>query len=114
MGNLVLLRPRCPNLGSGRTSSTVFMSRFSLYDKFGDNLQTCQTQSAELPSHDWVVHKLGTLLGSVGYKVKIHKITTATGKERRDIEIRDYVVLPRVQTGQPSSSLPSHSGLYEF
>ena len=87
------------------------MSRFSLYDKFGDNLQTCQTQSVALPSHVWVVYKLGTLLGSVGYKVKIHKITTATGKERRDIEMKDYVVLPHVQTGQPSSSSPSHPGL---
>ena len=39
------------------------------------------------------------LLGSVGDKVKIHKITPATGKERGDIEVKDYVVLqkPRVQ-----------------
>ena len=43
--------------------------------------------------HDWVVYKLGVLIGSVGHKVKIHKITPATGKERGDIEIKDYVVL---------------------
>ena len=41
---------------------------------------------------DWVVYKLGVILGSVGHKVKIHKITPATGKERGDIEIKDYVV----------------------
>jgi hypothetical protein len=34
--------------------------------------------------------------GSVGHRVKIHKITSATGKERGDIEIMDYVVkIPR-------------------
>ena len=32
------------------------------------------------------------LLGSVGHRVKIHNITTATGKERGDLEIKDYVV----------------------
>ena len=43
--------------------------------------------------HDPVVHKLGVLLGSVGHKVKIHKITPANGKKRGDIEIKNYVVL---------------------
>ena len=43
--------------------------------------------------HDWVVYQLGGILGSVGHKVKIHKITPATGKERGDLEIKDYVVL---------------------
>ena len=32
--------------------------------------------------HDWVVYRLGDILGSVGHNVKIHKITPATGKER--------------------------------
>jgi hypothetical protein len=41
----------------------------------------------------WVVYKLGVLLGSVGQRVKIHKITSVTGKERGGIEIKDYVVL---------------------
>ncbi len=41
-----------------------------------------------------------TILGSVGHRVKIHKITPATGKERADLEIKDYVVLqePQEQT----------------
>ena len=43
--------------------------------------------------HESVVYKLGALLFSVGHKVKIHKITSATGKERGDIETRDHVVL---------------------
>ena len=41
------------------------------YDIFGDHLQTCQTKSADSQVHDWVVYKLGTLLGSVGHRVKI-------------------------------------------
>jgi hypothetical protein len=31
-------------------------------------------------------------LTSMGHRVKIHKITPATGKERGDLEIKDYVV----------------------
>jgi hypothetical protein len=42
-----------------------------------------------------VVYKLGVLLDSVGHKVKIHKITPTTGKERGDIEIRDYIGLQK-------------------
>ncbi len=37
------------------------------------------------------------ILGSVGHKVKIHKITPATGRERGDLEIKDYVVLQKPQ-----------------
>jgi hypothetical protein len=33
----------------------------------------------------------------VGQRVKIHKITPATGKERGDIEIQDFVVLQKPQ-----------------
>ncbi len=40
---------------------------------------------------------MGDILGSVGHKVKIHKITPATGKERRDLEIKDYVILQKPQ-----------------
>ena len=68
------------------------------YDPFGDHLQTCQTKSASSQVHDWVVYKLGTLLGSVGHRVKIHNITPATGKKRGDLEIKDYVVLQKPQT----------------
>jgi hypothetical protein len=67
-------------------------------DIYGDHLQTCQVKSATSQVHDWVVHRLGDLLGSVGHRVKIHKITPA--KERDDLEIKDYVVLqkPHEQT----------------
>ena len=34
----------------------------------------------------------------MGHRVKIHNITPATGKERGDIEIKDYVVLQKPQT----------------
>jgi hypothetical protein len=47
--------------------------------------------------HDWVVYRLGGIFGSVGHRVKIHKITPATGKERGDLEIKDYVVLQKPQ-----------------
>ncbi len=46
-------------------------------------------------SHDWVVYRLCDILGSVGHRVKIHKITPTTGKERGDLEIKDYVVLQK-------------------
>ncbi len=65
------------------------------YDTFGDHLQTCQTKSATSQVHDWVVYKLGVLLDSVGHRVKIHNITSATVKERGDSEIKDYVVLQK-------------------
>ena len=47
----------------------------------------------------WCISWTGTLFGSVGHRVKIHKITSVTGKERGDTEIKDYVVLqkPREQ-----------------
>ena len=67
------------------------------YDTFGDHLQTCQVKSSDSQVHDWVVYRLGGILGSVGHKVKIHKITPATGKERGDLEIKDYVVLQKLQ-----------------
>ncbi len=67
------------------------------YDAFGDHLQTFQVKSAASQVHDWVVYRLGGILGSVGHKVKIHKITPATGKEWGDLEIKDYVVLQKPQ-----------------
>ena len=60
-------------------------------------MQTCQAKSAATQVHDWVVYRLGDILGSVGHRVKIHKITPATGKERGDTEIKDYVVLQNPQ-----------------
>jgi hypothetical protein len=40
---------------------------------------------------------LGGIFGSVVHRVKVHKITPATGKERGDLEIKDYVVLQKTQ-----------------
>ena len=70
------------------------------YDSIGDHFHTCQVKSVTTQVHDWVVYKLGVLLGSVGHRVKIHKITTTTGKERGGLELKDYVVLqnPQEQT----------------
>ena len=68
--------------------------------------QTCQTQSAVSQVHDWVVYKL-RLFGSVGPKVQIHKITSGTGKERGDIEIKEYIVLEKLKT--PTSGQPTYS-----
>jgi len=65
------------------------------HDCFGDHLQTCKVKSAASQVHDWVVYRLGGIFGSVGHRVKIHKITPATGKERGDLEIKDYVVLQK-------------------
>ena len=67
------------------------------HDSFGDHLQTCQVKSVASQVHDWVVYRLGDILGSVGHRVKIHKIKPATGKERGDLEIKDYVVLQKPQ-----------------
>jgi hypothetical protein len=53
-------------------------------------------------------NKLGALLGSVGHKVKGHKITPATGKDRGDIEIKYYVVLQKPQA-QDNCLPPSHT-----
>jgi hypothetical protein len=64
-------------------------------DYFGDPLQTCQAKSAATQVHDWVVHRLGVILSSVGHRVKINNITPATCKERGDVKIRDYVVLQK-------------------
>jgi hypothetical protein len=46
---------------------------------------------------DWVVYHLGGIFSSVGHRVKIHKITPTTGKERDDLMIKDYVVLQKPQ-----------------
>ena len=59
-------------------------------DSFGDHFQTCQGKSVVTEVHAWMVYRLGDILGSVGHRVKIHKITPATDKERDDIEIKDY------------------------
>ena len=60
-------------------------------------LSTCKVKSAASQVHDWGVYRLGGIFGSVGHRVKIHKITPATVKERGDLEIKDYVVLQKPQ-----------------
>ena len=60
-------------------------------------MQTCQVKSADSQVHDWVVYRLGDILGSVGHRIKIHKITPVTGKDRGDLEIKDYVDLQKPQ-----------------
>jgi hypothetical protein len=64
-------------------------------DTFEDHLQTGKVKSVTSQVHDWVVYRLSGILGSVGHKVKIHKITPVTGKERGDLEIKDDVVLQK-------------------
>jgi hypothetical protein len=60
-------------------------------------LKTCKVKSAASQVHDWVVYHLVGIFDSVGQRVKIHKITPDTGKERGDLEIKDYVVLQKPQ-----------------
>jgi hypothetical protein len=72
------------------------MSLSSIYfDPYGDHIQTCQCQSAALPAHEWIVYKLSLLLRSVGHRVQTHRITPVADNERGEIEIKDYVILPR-------------------
>eukprot|EP00001_Collodictyon_triciliatum_P160539 28208_3 len=65
------------------------------YDAFGDHFRLAKLSRRLTGSLG--VYRLGGILGSVGHKVKIHKITPATGKERGDLEIKDYVVLQKPQ-----------------
>jgi hypothetical protein len=67
------------------------------HDSFGDHFQTRKVKSADSQVHDWVVDLLGGIFGSVGHRVRIHKITPASGKERDDLEIKHYVVLQKPQ-----------------
>ena len=58
------------------------------------------------------LNKLGTLLGSVGHRAKIHNITPVTGKERGDLDFRDYVVM---QKPQPQANrLPPHTLIMDY
>jgi hypothetical protein len=56
---------------------------------------------------------LGVICGSVGHRVKIHKITPTTGKERGDLEIQDYVLLQKPQE-QDDRLPPSRTLILEF
>ena len=61
--------------------------------------------------YDWVVYRLGDILGSVGHRVKIHKITPVL--ERGDLEIKDYVVLHKPQD-QGDRLPPPHTLILDF
>ena len=123
MGDLVLLQPQCTNLGSDWTCSTVCTQRFSLCYIWGPSVDMPNSISGFTgprlrESYDegrgtWVVYRLGALFGSVGHKVKIHKINPATGKERGDIEIKDYVVLQKPQ-GQDNRLPPPRTLIMDF
>ena len=63
-------------------------------------------------AHDWVVYRLSGILGSVGHRVKIHKITPSTGKEWGDLEIKDYVVLQKPQ--EQADLLPPRTLILDF
>jgi hypothetical protein len=93
-----LLHPRCVYPALIGSSQGCSCNAFD-YDVSGDHFQTCQVKSTASQVHEWVVYRLGSILGSVGHKVKIHKITPVTGRGRGDLEIKDYVVLqkPKVQ-----------------
>jgi hypothetical protein len=79
----------------GKLHSRQCPCRQFSFDHYGDHIQTCQCQSATLPAHEWIVYRLSLLLRSVGHRVKTHRITPVADNERGDIEIQDYVILPR-------------------
>jgi hypothetical protein len=56
------------------------------YDVCGDHLQTCQVKSAASQVHDWVVYRLGGILGSVGHKVKIGDKRLCVGNKNAKFE----------------------------
>jgi hypothetical protein len=56
---------------------------------------------------------LGGILGSVGHRGKIHKITPVTGKEQGDLEIKDYVVLQKTKE-QDDRLLPPRTLILDF
>ena len=56
---------------------------------------------------------MGTLLGSVGHRVKIHKITPVTVKERGDLEVKEYVVLQKPQA-HDNRDPPPHTLMTDF
>ena len=49
----------------------------------------------------------------MGHRVKIHNITPVTGKERGDLEIKDYVVMQKTQT-QATRLPPPHTLIMDY
>jgi hypothetical protein len=79
----------------------IFHRKKRIQKKIDFYYETRPNSNHALQAHDRVVYRLGALFGSVGHKVKIHKITPATGQERGDTlifqEIKDYVVVENPQ-----------------
>jgi hypothetical protein len=75
------------------------------FDHYGHHNQTCQRQSAALSEYEWIAYRLSLLLRTVGHRVKTHRITPPVGNERGDIEIQDYVILPRGDDRLPPRTL---------
>ena len=55
------------------------------------------------------MYKFSLFLRSVGHRVTTHKVTPPTVHERGDIEIRDYVFLPR----EEDNRIPPHTLLMD-
>jgi hypothetical protein len=96
---------RATLLATFASSCAVFAQSYSVFARFlafwrasSPTSHWVQKKLCFTELHDWVVYRLGDIVGSVGHRVKIHKITPATGKERGDLEIKDYVVLQKPQT----------------
>ncbi len=60
--------------------NTTFSEIICRHAKSSPRIHRCTTE---------LYHLVG-IFGSVGHRVKIHKITPVTGKERGDLEIKDY------------------------
>ena len=56
---------------------------------------------------------MDVLLGSVWHHVKIHNITPVTGKERGDLEIKDYLVMQKPEP-QANRLPPPHTLIMDY
>jgi hypothetical protein len=90
------------------------------YDVCRDHLQTCQVKSVVSQVHEWVVYRLGSILGSVGHKVKIHSIlgsvdhkvkirASSVAQSRRHVLHRATPSLPRWLLPQPHRVCTPHT-----
>ena len=76
------------NMSSDQKSSfwTVAGPWFPGYKMEGKKRATWIVKSVASQVHDWVVYRLGRILGSVGHRVKIHKITRLRVKNWQKLE----------------------------
>jgi hypothetical protein len=75
----------------------IFHRKKRIQKKIDFYYETRPNSNHALQAHDRVVYRLGALFGSVGHKVKIHKITPATGQERGDTLIFQDNRLPLLE-----------------